>query len=297
MRISSSSPSPPLAAAEFIYYPYYPKFSFKIALVALRLEKYHQLEPITFQNQPYKLWKIKDKYLPDVKKSYINAINKVGSKVKIICFGEMTYPFSSKPEDNQKFQEQLSELSREKKLYIIAGSYHDFTAAHGEHYNTSLIFTPESLKPYKQYKLKSAVKAEEYCNIPIHQELKIIGTPYGNFVVLICIDVENRSIWEKIGDLNSEFKYRDIQFIISPAFDPSFRVIEQAEAFSKTHKICVAFINSFKKGGAVTPHQSPGFYKSDGSPIPPKIKKKIIHIYNVSSDDIRSPIQQISISQ
>lgn len=59
------TPPTPIAP-KFKYHPYYPFFNFKIALVSLRLEKSRQLEPITFLNQPYKLWKIKDDYLPEV---------------------------------------------------------------------------------------------------------------------------------------------------------------------------------------------------------------------------------------
>lgn len=166
----------------------------------------------------------------------------------------------------------------DKKLYIIAGSYHNFIAPEGKRYNTSLIFTPESAEPYLQYKLKSAVNEDEYCDVPISQTLTVVGTPYGNFVVLICIDVGIRDIWGKIGKLNSEQKYQGVQFIISPAFDPSFSVIEHAMAFSKTHKICVAFANSFEDRSISPSSQPPIFCKSDGNFIISTVKKKIIHI-------------------
>lgn len=280
---------PPYLKCE--YFPYYKFPSFQIALVSLRLKKKVQLVPVD-PTQECGLWKIEDRYLSDIKEKYIEAIKAVSSKVKIICFGEMTYPFSENSEDNQSFQRSLSELSKQKNLYIIAGSYHDFTAQSGRRYNTSLIYCPESERLYIQHKLKRAHRENECCDVPQDEYLTVVGTPYGNFVVPICLDVGNLNIWAKIKYLNCNPRYRGIQFVISPAFDPSLGVIRYAKILSssKGAEICVAFVNSFEdsiKGR----FQEPALFKSDGSPLQHSSTKKNIYIYNVCFEDCKPPTQ------
>ena len=280
----------PYSAPRFIYYPVEQDLSCKIALVALKLNISTDFDEIS--ESPNKLFRIKKDRIEDIQAIYIDAIRKVADKVNMICFGELTYPFSDDIKLNKRFRDQLQKLSKSNDLYIIAGSYHDFTAKAGERYNISLIFSPHRSQPFKQCKCKSATQVGEFCDSPIDKGVNVIGTHAGKFSVLICVDVEDRNIWAKIGERNSKSKYRSIHYVLSPSFDSSYKMVNQAEALSKTHKICVAFINACETTAA----QQPVFYKNSGERIEPTIIDDLIYIYDLVSDDVRQPIQRIELS-
>lgn len=260
--------------------------SFKLVFVPIALRKdlhFRKIKP----DDAHVLWSIRQKYIGDMKKKYLDLVGTLDRDVKMIVFGEMTYPFTGNSDEDEDFKQNLIKLARKKKVYIVAGSYHDVSKTLGYYYNSCMIFTPDRKDPIIQIKNSRARQEGELTDTPDDKSIQIICTPFGNFAVIICLDLASADFWIKISERNlSPKKYPRLHFVIAPSYDPKFRLGAISRDHSKPLQIPVGFVNACNdKWGK---REEPFFQDGRGEQVKP-LKKKPYYLFHITSSDLKPP--------
>jgi len=146
---------------------------------------------------------------------------------QFICLNELSFPNSGnfmKARKARKLFQKLRRIAIEKRIFIIAGSYHD----QRELFNVSPIFHPQiqsQTNPEAYKKLSSAFRAGEYIRVPNIRRIQYYETPYGKFSIFLCLDSYDLSLVSRLIISNyrwprdrGEREYIDILFV--PSLNP-----------------------------------------------------------------------------
>lgn len=164
----------------------------------------------------------------------------------IIC-NEMCYP-NPKPsrerpayffhhQDTREFIQVLFGSPKEKTRYILAGTHHNLETYH----NFAMLFHNDPAwstrargrSPILHAKRTTAPKTGEFISVPTTDHVRIYLSEYGNFIVLICLDVFNSTCIlpllaharrsaqiEKMEKLGKE-EFMTVDMIFVPSYWPS----------------------------------------------------------------------------
>lgn len=174
-----------------------------------------------------------------VSKIISEAILKVSNDVHFVCLPECSIPF------DETFLSKLSKVARERRLFIIAGSYHDFDSRS----NTSLIITP-SRERFTQYKIERSEEYGEGLKPRIYSVIKIFNIHLLRFAVLICSDISLDSVVNLFEARSMRCKGVDVVF--NPSYTGALtRVHSDIRRFCTKTISYVAFINSGAGGSVI----------------------------------------------
>lgn len=181
-----------------------------------------------------------------IAKSIINRVQAAcKAKANIICFTEYCYPEI----EHNYLKEQLSRLSKENQIYIVAGS---FAQTISPVYNTSYIFTPFVDEPFKQYKFNHGkIKGkEEEIELPDPKITHIFRTSFGSFAVAICADISDKNLKHNVEVYSRRVaEYQPIDLILVPAYTGSpDEYINVCCSLSYTSKNCIIYLNDTSYG-------------------------------------------------
>ena len=255
--------------------------SFKLALVSLGLEK-DQLCEIR-PDEDHVLWQIAQEHVASIKGEYLEIIASLASDVRIVVFGELMLP-SVSPQEDKEFEDALAALAKSKNLYIVAGTYHDVAKRNeNRHYNVCPIFVPYQSDPIHQYKFSATTAGLERTDVPIDQRLRIICTPFGNFATIVCLDVDYKNTWKKLGIRNLKpTKFPRVHLVLVPSRDDSFRISEDAKIEARPHGVALAFVNTWI--GENGDRQNPFVQGGRGESIKPVSDDGTVYIYELLTE-------------
>lgn len=189
------------------------------------------------------LYRIAESELKSVANNYEQAIiSSAEIGANIVCFNELSYPYSKTIRWNKIFSRKLQRLSKEYSIYISAGSYHDFI---GTKQNISLFYSPFRKEPYHHIKYQGAIY--ERIRPPETRIVNIVCSPFGNICTLICFDMDDTNSKNKLHrrNFNEHKKFKEVDIVLVPAFDNSNgqKIKNHCQHLSKAMSSVVIFIN------------------------------------------------------
>jgi len=222
----------------------------KVALIPLNIPYPNSFEKqeIVIGEDTFEILVISEKNSKIIKKNIIEASKRAArAGANLIIFSELSYPIK----ERETLDRELFEICKQKKCFIIAGSYHE-TGKKDRAKNKCLVFSPYDEKPVVQVKLNRGYFGgkEELIKIPDNRIIYLINTRYGKIAVVICVDVQSEDVIKNFVVLNRADKiYSHVDFIIVPSYtDKPNEILKSCEILSDRSKTCVIYVGDASYG-------------------------------------------------
>ncbi|MFX1595902.1 MAG: nitrilase-related carbon-nitrogen hydrolase, partial [Promethearchaeota archaeon] len=194
-------------------YPKSPRNQCRVGIAQIGISNSGDIMNEFYEENPKGLLTLKEEKVSDIESRVKQMIDKANEEsVNILLFPEMAVDLKYK-----QFLEDISNLAKKYRMYIIPGSYHNIETKS----NVSLVFGPEGIL-WQQEKYIPAIislgsgrfKEGIETSILPHKTV-VCNTEYGRIAIAICRDFLDM-------DLRVELKNFEppIDIILNPAFTP-----------------------------------------------------------------------------
>lgn len=240
----------------------------------------------------FELLEIDGNLINDYRRAFIEAIYKACEhKANIICCSEMSFPFSKNKGQNTKVSKQLQKISKEKGVYIIAGTYHDFLLSSC---NCCPIFSPHQEKHEIQYKLIPSRTQERHVRSASNMKVLSYQTEFGKFCVSICYDAYSSDVKDLYKYSYKRPTFINHDFIFVPSYnDDVAGGIKHCKNIRDESKTVVFFVNDLSH------RVEPVICLSEGGEAKAELRDGLsnlykIYTYSLNLEELRKSVDKLS---
>lgn len=179
--------------------------------------------------------------LKELEEFYVNKITSSDKETNFIVFPEFTFPIGK--------LNNLKEIAVSRGISLIAGSYHDLATK-----TNRAVIIYKNGDVYEQLKFTSGEIGEfvEGNKLHISENILLFESPFGNWIVLVCRDVEHpdlRRLIYQAREIYKEFRI-DYVFVVALYQSPD-RIYHSLNQLLTQELYCSgAFANLSPKGGS-----------------------------------------------